>query len=369
MAGYIPSSFVANLWGQAQPQGRAPYASGLAAPRPYALPQADPYGLGFAAPDRLAQWSEAQALNPNMPIAGNREAAQQAYYSQIQRQAQINAGRQQGQNAVAELKRQQWLNGTRSLADEAPGAQLTPEYYAMRDANPLPNGVRGGVAFRGGVPVGFQGQVPGIPQAVPEGGLRPDEQQAFNNALWARASKANDPYMGRMDNMAPGALASSTLASVEDDPTLTPAAVQSLGAMDPAQFNFALGANSPVRRALMAMAETGGAVAPPSPTAGMSLADRRSFQANAKRGTEARKDVEAFEKSLPAVVSLVSKENGIDVTPDQLAKEIIESKDKPTTFFGSDPIRVLLYQKFGLDEKLQLRWAQDYLKKQAKNKG
>jgi len=182
---YTPSAAVSNLWGLAQ--GRTPYAGGLAmspAPVPDAMTEMQRRRLMSRVFAQETGYNGAPQDIPSGFSTGS-AALDRAAWEEGNRARQLSAGN----SAVAALKRQQWINGTRTLADEEAGAQLPLAYqqgYRPPVAAVGPNGVRGGVAFRDGLPVGFAGAVPGLSAGIPEAGMRASEQEAFNKALWSR---------------------------------------------------------------------------------------------------------------------------------------------------------------------------------------
>jgi len=150
----------------------------------------------------------AAQLNPNMGVLPPELSTGSRFLDdELLRRARRQAGVANGQAAIQELKRQQWLTGQRTVADEMPGA-TAPEYagaWQETQVGPSDNGVWTApdgtrYAMRNGVPVGRSG--------APAPGETVTERQNY----------LRDELLGQMRQPAPAPVAPAPTA-----PTPAPA--------------------------------------------------------------------------------------------------------------------------------------------------
>ena len=171
IAGLRRSPSVAGFRARQGSQNAVPFRPGAAPQRPSILSEMTPPATP-ATPARSRNeqaWMAAQ-LNPNMGVLPPElSTGSRLLDDELLRRARRQAGVANGQAAIQELKRQQWLTGQRTVADEMPGA-TAPEYagaWQETQVGPSDNGVWTApdgtrYAMRNGVPVGRSGApVPG----------------------------------------------------------------------------------------------------------------------------------------------------------------------------------------------------------------
>lgn len=170
IAGLRRSPSVAGFRARQGSQNAVPFRPGAAPQRPSILSEMTPPAAP-ATPARSRNeqaWMAAQ-LNPNMGVLPPElSTGSRLLDDELLRRARRQAGVANGQAAIQELKRQQWLTGQRTVADEMPGA-TAPEYagaWQETQVGPSDNGVWTApdgtrYAMRNGVPVGRSGAATG----------------------------------------------------------------------------------------------------------------------------------------------------------------------------------------------------------------
>ena len=170
IAGLRRSPSVAGFRARQGSQNAVPFRPGAAPQRPSILSEMTPPAAP-ATPARSRNeqaWMAAQ-LNPNMGVLPPELSTGSRFLDdELLRRARRQAGVANGQAAIQELKRQQWLTGQRTVADEMPGA-TAPEYagaWQETQVGPSDNGVWTApdgtrYAMRNGVPVGRSGAATG----------------------------------------------------------------------------------------------------------------------------------------------------------------------------------------------------------------
>lgn len=352
---YQMPNWMAQSFGLPQAQGRIPFPGGLAAPvAPVARPASN-YDEAFAA---ALMGGGNNALNP--------EAIRRAGLLQVQRDAQLAIGSRNGREAVEQLKRKQWMEGTRSLADEEAGA-VAPAYAGS--AIPFnPNGVNNGIAYRNGQPVGFSGAVPGV-ASIPETGFNPAEQQAFRKTLWDRvAQSVQTPQKAVLVGNPNPAIA----ATAEYAPTRFGTTIQGLPDDTPgaAARSARMARGMPYNPLRAAMDSPQPPIEQFVPQGG-NVTQRALDRQNTQAGLAAREQVKLIDKALPEILPQIAQEAGIAVDEDALASQILAEAEwlngkregKPP-FINELGVNAY-FEGRGIDPKVLVRWAQDRKKKKA----
>lgn len=185
---YSPPAWMSQALGLPTRANRVPFAPAYPPEEVMVEEEVLPPGYG-------RMMAAARLTNGNNSIANPASIARQ-YQIQFEDQARRANAMSMGRMAVEALKQRQWQQGLRTAMDgEAPPAGYVAPFN--------PNGVNNGVAYRNGRPVGFAGAVPGV-AAIPEAGFRPNEQAAFQKALWKsvaapvppRAIVVEEPVIG-----------------------------------------------------------------------------------------------------------------------------------------------------------------------------
>lgn len=347
---YVPSPQVAALWGSPSQQ---PSIGGFTMPTPQR----------YAAPER-AMYSAVADMTGGNNYLGNAAANREIALNDIQREAQLRSAMMRGKDAIAQLKRQQWMAGTRSLADGDVGAVLKPEYFKMRAANPVfnPNGVNGGVAFQDGQPVGFRGGAPEIappymkgspmyaPGDVRTGQFTSGDREAFNRALWARVNESvqSGDIGGGGDHRkgAPRPFVPTPFLVADNSQDLAAPPISS----HEASTRLWDAVNAPL---------------PEADDGIQTIAQASEENALNRENAEVTRNLDSFNELLPYVKEQLKQTTGSDVTEDQLVKSILadEKNPPPKGMMSRAPTAdIIAMYAHGLPREVIVKWAKEYKK-------
>lgn len=249
------------------------------------------------------------------------------------------------------ILRQQYMNGQRTRGEiKSRLPSLTDDYLdAMDQQRPFdPNGVRNGIAFRDGRPVGATGRIDVGTGAIPEAGFRDSEREDFRRQLMARLEDSLQPPPRPRATMVEGQMPVMELSSPETPfPTGRPSISDYIPTDNPVEA--ARATMTPERRSGMTINEISGDVA------------------NTAKGLEARNSLVKFEEKLPDLLAVLSAEAGIDVDEDALVEEILRAwtpgrkNEKDLKSMNQFALKQTagLAERLGFDPKILLRWAQD----------
>lgn len=242
IAGLRKSPSVAGFRARQGSQNAVPFRPGAAPQRPSILSEMTPPAAP-ATPARSRNeqaWMAAQ-LNPNMGVLPPELSTGSRFLDdELLRRARRQAGVANGQAAIQELKRQQWLTGQRTVADEMPGA-TAPEYagaWQETQVGPSDNGVWTApdgtrYAMRNGVPVGRSGAATGGTWEMGAGqvgeftgwGDTASRQNYLRDELLGKMGQTKGPPARRnVIPMQPPAPASTATAPSQAQPSTTPPA-------------------------------------------------------------------------------------------------------------------------------------------------